>query len=139
MSALRPDRLPAADRRGCLMSAKPSKKQKQTLLDLRARLVQDLEHLGAGLDLMQQEMAGEVNREDRIAEIAALVQNQETGITLQEHLSELLNRVDAALEGIEAGTYGVCVSCGHPIPAERLAAVPYAERCVDCQRKQEKR
>jgi RNA polymerase-binding transcription factor DksA len=30
------------------------------------------------------------------------------------------------------GTYGLCVSCGRPISAERLAALPYAVRCADC-------
>lgn len=43
-----------------------------------------------------------------------------------------LRAVDAALERIRNGTYGVCVSCGRPIPAARLAVRPTAERCVPC-------
>jgi DnaK suppressor protein len=40
--------------------------------------------------------------------------------------------LDAALDRIEAGTYGVCAGCGTPIPAERLAARPFATTCVPC-------
>ena len=48
----------------------------------------------------------------------------------------LLSRVqeiDAALERIDAGTYGTCVQCGAAIPAERLEFRPYAACCVSCQ------
>lgn len=40
--------------------------------------------------------------------------------------------IDAALVSIDAGTYGVCESCGSSIPPERLDARPATTRCVDC-------
>lgn len=40
--------------------------------------------------------------------------------------------VEAALGRVDAGTYGVCASCGRGIPAARLEARPFATRCVDC-------
>jgi RNA polymerase-binding transcription factor DksA len=43
--------------------------------------------------------------------------------------------IDQALERIGAGTYGRCISCGNPIPDERLAAVPWAALCVPCSAK----
>ncbi len=46
--------------------------------------------------------------------------------------------IDHALERLDAGTYGRCVICGNVIPAERLAAVPWAARCVPCSAKPEK-
>lgn len=30
-----------------------------------------------------------------------------------------------------------CIDCDEPIPAERLAALPNAERCIYCQERQE--
>ncbi|MGO1318230.1 MAG: TraR/DksA family transcriptional regulator [Cellulomonadaceae bacterium] len=39
---------------------------------------------------------------------------------------------EAALERLEAGTYGVCEVCGEPIGAARLEARPAARRCVRC-------
>jgi DnaK suppressor protein len=43
--------------------------------------------------------------------------------------------IDQALERLDAGTYGRCIACGTPIPAERLEAVPWAALCVPCSAK----
>jgi RNA polymerase-binding protein DksA len=40
--------------------------------------------------------------------------------------------VDAALERMRLGTYGVCVRCGEPIGVDRLRARPTAELCIRC-------
>jgi DnaK suppressor protein len=42
------------------------------------------------------------------------------------------SEVAVALERVDAGTYGVCVRCGRPIPAARLEARPMATMCVAC-------
>jgi DnaK suppressor protein len=46
-----------------------------------------------------------------------------------------LDRLDAAIARAASGDYGVCIDCGRPIGAERLAARPSADRCVDCARR----
>jgi DnaK suppressor protein len=43
-----------------------------------------------------------------------------------------LQLADAALARVADGTYGTCVTCGRPIPAERLAVRPAALECVTC-------
>ncbi len=43
-----------------------------------------------------------------------------------------IREIDGALKRIEDGTYGVCKSCGSPIPPERLAARPSTVTCVAC-------
>lgn len=53
--------------------------------------------------------------------------------------TDALRRVDAALERLSAGAYGICVSCGGPIPSARLEALPAAEMCIGCQGHQEVR
>ncbi len=45
-----------------------------------------------------------------------------------------LPEVDAALERIAEGIYGVCLECGRPIAAARLEARPTAATCVECAR-----
>jgi DnaK suppressor protein len=40
--------------------------------------------------------------------------------------------IDAALARVDSGTYGVCESCGNPIPEARLEVVPEATLCVTC-------
>ncbi|MGI8645539.1 MAG: TraR/DksA family transcriptional regulator [Nocardioides sp.] len=44
------------------------------------------------------------------------------------HLAE----VDAALERVASGTYGVCDQCGRSIASERLVARPIARTCITC-------
>lgn len=57
-------------------------------------------------------------------------------LSLLEQMEEQLLDVNKALERIEEGTYGICTNCGEPILSERLEALPYAQLCIDCQRKQ---
>lgn len=45
-----------------------------------------------------------------------------------------LMRIRAALERIEAGTYGICVSCGDTISEERLDLLPDTPFCRNCAR-----
>lgn len=40
--------------------------------------------------------------------------------------------LDAALQRLDAGTYGVCERCSRPIPTQRLAVRPTARTCVGC-------
>ena len=41
--------------------------------------------------------------------------------------------------GSQTGTYGVCLPAGRRINLERLEALPYAETCVDCKARAERR
>jgi len=43
-----------------------------------------------------------------------------------------LREIDQALSRVDAGTYGICESCGRRIPVGRLRIRPMAARCVDC-------
>ncbi|MBP9950390.1 MAG: TraR/DksA C4-type zinc finger protein [Cypionkella sp.] len=40
--------------------------------------------------------------------------------------------INAALERIEAGVYGVCVKCGDKISQERLDVLPFTPFCRKC-------
>ncbi|MBX3609510.1 MAG: TraR/DksA family transcriptional regulator [Hydrogenophaga sp.] len=59
------------------------------------------------------------------------------GSVLGEREALELQAIDAALQRIADGSYGLCLQCGASIPAARLHAQPTAERCVDCQAKAE--
>jgi DnaK suppressor protein len=50
-----------------------------------------------------------------------------------DHESKLLHEIDVALGRLEAGGYGVCVSCGLDIPEARLLATPTVQPCIACQ------
>ena len=56
----------------------------------------------------------------------------------RERLAERINRLTTALERLEAGTYGECEVCGGRIEPARLAAMPDATRCLQCQERAER-
>ncbi len=43
-----------------------------------------------------------------------------------------LEELDAAVQRIEDGTYGVCARCGNLIGEARLDALPGARTCIGC-------
>jgi RNA polymerase-binding transcription factor DksA len=48
-------------------------------------------------------------------------------------LLRTIDEIDAALDRIDSGTYGRCVTCGSAVPLERLEVRPFAATCVSCQ------
>ena len=65
------------------------------------------------------------------ADLATELYEREKDIAIKAHEDDALEKVDAALEAIENGSYGVCAKCGVDIPFERLEAVPYTLFCID--------
>jgi RNA polymerase-binding transcription factor DksA len=57
---------------------------------------------------------------------------QELNATLLENEEFLRAEVLAAMERIEAGTFGLCENCGKKIIEERLDLLPYARHCTRC-------
>jgi DnaK suppressor protein len=47
--------------------------------------------------------------------------------------SALLRQVKASLHRIHDGSFGACIECEEAISPKRLAAVPWASRCIQCQ------
>jgi len=54
-------------------------------------------------------------------------------VSLQDAELGEYNRINRALEKIQAGSYGVCMDCGCPILEKRLKSYPDAARCLACQ------
>lgn len=53
------------------------------------------------------------------------------------HLEKAID-LNAALDRIQSGVYGVCIDCGESNSYERMSAYPTAKRCVSCQYMREK-
>ncbi|MCX8009469.1 MAG: TraR/DksA family transcriptional regulator [Patescibacteria group bacterium] len=64
--------------------------------------------------------------------------NEESGhdrvMALIDELTIQSQAIDKALQRIEDGLYGSCVSCGGSIGDERLRINPTADRCIHCQK-----
>ncbi len=68
------------------------------------------------------------------AAAATHVFEQQRDLALRDYERAQLALVEDALERLDAGTYGTCVSCGQPIAPARLEAIPWAGTCIDCAR-----
>ncbi len=112
----------------------------------RKSLLEEKERLSAALDYLhtenpgaEEESALELNSlEAHLAEVGSITLDREIDYSLEEVVQEGLAAITAALERIEQGSFGRCVSCGRPIAAERLAALPWASLCIDCKRLEER-
>ncbi len=52
---------------------------------------------------------------------------------------EMIHGLDDALKRIEEGNFGICEDCKVRIPKTRLKALPWAQLCIKCQQKREKK
>src|SRR5579884_4051659 len=58
---------------------------------------------------------------------------RELAIRNLDRESNLLRNVRSALRRIEEGSFGTCLHCDEEISPKRLAAVPWAPYCIQCQ------
>jgi DnaK suppressor protein len=79
-------------------------------------------------------------RENSVLDIEDMSLRDSTGaqqIALLESRTKQRNQLDDALRRLDEGTYGICEDCAVPIAQGRLRALPFARRCVECQRQAE--
>lgn len=58
---------------------------------------------------------------------------RELAIRNLDRESNLLRNVRSALRRIEDGSFGTCLHCEEEISPKRIAAVPWAPYCIQCQ------
>lgn len=99
---------------------------RQRLESLRGELLERKRRVHR--DLTRQEQALSAS----FAEQAVEVQNDATLQAIGAAADADLAEIDAALQRIEDGKYGLCRDCGQPIVPLRLAALPQAVTCSAC-------
>jgi DnaK suppressor protein len=67
-----------------------------------------------------------------IGDMSSNSYNQEVLMNLSETQRSRVRDVDAALERMEKGVYGLCARCEEEIPQRRLEVRPFSRYCVDC-------
>ena len=100
---------------------------------LRADIARATDDIAQGLDGSARD-AG-----DDEADAGTKAFEREDELALTQNAQDLLDQGERALSRIDAGTYGVCESCGQPIGKARLQAFPQATLCVACKQRQERR
>ena len=117
---------------------------KKELDEVRGELMTDRERLRSELNMAEHELhdlmrdAGDGAGNDQ-ADVGSTTFERDHEMSLANNAREMLAQTERALLRIEAGTYGVCESCGEPIGKMRLMAFPRATLCLSCKQREERR
>jgi RNA polymerase-binding transcription factor DksA len=110
------------------------------LREERARHVEQADIMAAEAELLASEReGGDTQFDEESGEGDTINIERERDLLLSASANQIVDDIDRALERIAEGTYGVCVPAGRRISLERLDALPYAETCVDCKARAERR
>ena len=104
---------------------------RERLLHERTQLLQRIAEQRGGL-VSRADMAAD-HFDNSFQSRAQIWTERQTEFAINEHETAELGDIDAAMERMDAGTYGQCTDCGVTIPPARLSAYPTAKRCIDCQ------
>ena len=108
---------------------------------IRQRLEQELlagmarlRHLGGAgaLEKLPGPIGANSPLADEVDEIQAS-QQREIGCVTRDLLVGRVNRLSAALERLNDGSYGICAECDEEISPARLVVMPEVQTCVRCQ------
>ena len=114
------------------MSGERTERLRQILLARRQEVQQQID------ELLAQHRADQTRlREESVADnedLSAQNSNSHQQLSILEVRNQVRLQLDTALQRLEEGTYGLCEDCQRPITEERLKALPFARRCIDCQR-----
>lgn len=113
---------------------------KSHLLAQREGLLEQLREIEeAAFNASQSELSGEVAYDEDSADAGSFTFEREKDLSIAQNVQDLLDKIAKALQKIEGGSYGICESCGEPIEAARMNALPHALLCIRCKRAEERR
>ncbi|MCM3387385.1 TraR/DksA C4-type zinc finger protein [Ureibacillus chungkukjangi] len=99
---------------------------------LKNTLLEELKDLKEGLETHDDIESTELsNYDNHPGDIASDLTIQLTEYAMDDFKQESIDKIEAALNAMEEGTYGECKVCHQEIPFERLEAVPTTLTCVE--------
>ena len=116
-----------------------AKTARNRLDDARGRLSAERVAAAARIAALERDIAtivesakGGATDDEHDAEGATIAFERAQAMALLEETRTQVEALDTALARVDAGSYGVCESCGQDIAPERLAARPSATLCITC-------
>lgn len=110
-------------------------KFRAALVEMRDRLIPDLSRIEQAVAEDAHPPGETSNAPTHLGNIAST--NPEGNIALAHAEQGILEQVQAAIERIDNGSFGVCEECGGKISRERLEALPYTPHCIQCAHQQQ--
>lgn len=107
----------------------------------KEEILAEIKHISEDtLKKSQKDASGDISGYTyHMADVATDNYDREFSLVLASNERELFFALEAAMKKIEEGTFGICEDCKDLIAKNRLKAVPYAQLCIKCQKKREKR
>jgi len=106
--------------------------QKELLLAERATYLQSATALQAEADsLLESRDPGDVQFDEESGEGDTLAVARDLDLALSAQARDAVDEIDAALDRIRRGVYGICTTSGQPIPKARLKVIPWAAERVE--------
>ena len=115
------------------LRASDLKRFREMLLQKRRQIFQNVFEIeGEALKKSRLDASGDLSSMPiHMADLGTDNYEQEFALGLMDSERRLITEIDEALQRIEAGTYGICLGTGKPIPRARLEAQPWARYCVE--------
>jgi RNA polymerase-binding protein DksA len=122
------------------LSPRTVERLRSKLLEERARHLSQADQLQAeAAQLALDREEGDTQFDEEGGEGDTISVERERDLMLSASARQIVEEIDRALERIKNKTYGLCTPAGRRISVERLEALPYAETCVDCKARAERR
>lgn len=118
------------------MSSEKLQKFKVLLLQKRQETLLERNRYKELLRSMNDEEDDFAKNAYKFTEFGTDTMNREQTSMFLARFEKYLQQIDAALERIEDGTYGICRVCGKEIDEARLRAVPTTTICISCKQKE---
>jgi RNA polymerase-binding transcription factor DksA len=122
------------------LSPRTTERLRVKLLDERLRHLAQADQLQAeAQQLALDRDEGDTQFDEEGGEGDTISVERERDLMLSASAHQIVEDIDRALERIKNRTYGLCTPAGRRISVERLEALPFAETCVDCKARAERR
>ena len=108
------------------MDEKKQEEAGERLLQMRRKVLQEVQD--------SYEASREIGQDGvpDIGDMSANTYSRDVLLNLSENQRQKIRDIDAALERVAKGEYGVCLRCEEEIPPRRMEVRPFSRYCVDC-------
>ncbi|MFN3479779.1 MAG: RNA polymerase-binding protein DksA [Thermodesulfovibrionales bacterium] len=110
--------------------------REKKILDIRKKLVEQRKALLSEAEEALNALPGQTIFPD-LGDQASAEIDRNFMLRLRGREQKLLKKIEAAIEKIDNGTFGICEVCGQEIDIKRLEARPVTTMCIECKTEQE--
>lgn len=104
--------------------------EKSKYKEIQKKLLERRSEIHSRIEKIRKNYASPLSKDSE--ERAVELENAAVLKSLFRESSEEVKKINKSLELIDRDEYGICVTCGMPIPVKRLEVMPYASCCIKC-------